>query len=219
MKKDNLIGKRYGNLTVLEMHDVVRGHVRWRCACDCGKEKLAFGHKLKDGQIKSCGCKRYSYGHHQTETRLYHIWCTMKARCNRETSVKYKNYGGRGIKLCEQWQSFEPFFEWSMANGYRDNLSIDRINVNGNYEPSNCRWTDNETQANNKGNTKYFEYRGQSLTLRQLSRICGKSYGILYRRISRGWSVEEAAETPKLYGHKLTEYKQSTLCNGGSTGR
>ncbi len=134
----------------------------------------------------------------------------MKARCNRKSSNKYKEYGGRGIKLCEEWQSFEPFYEWSLKNGYSDDLSIDRIDVNGNYEPDNCRWATNITQSNNKRDTKRYLYKGEPHTIRELSILSGKSYGLIDKRMRRGWSVEDAIEVPLLGGHDLNEYKSST---------
>ena len=210
MKIVDLTGKRFGYLKVIKQDGVIRSHKTWLCECDCGNKKVVIGSKLLQGQVKSCGCMHNFYGHHQTNTRLYHIWCTMKARCNRKSSNKYKEYGGRGIKLCEEWQSFEPFYEWSLKNGYSDDLSIDRIDVNGNYEPDNCRWATNITQSNNKRDTKRYLYKGEPHTIRELSILSGKSYGLIDKRMRRGWSVEDAIEVPLLGGHDLNEYKSGT---------
>ena len=137
-----MTGLRFGALTVVAFTEVnSRGQAMWKCRCDCGAEKVVSGTKLREGQIKSCGCLHYKYGHGKTNTRLYHIWRTMKARCLDKNSQKYNRYGGRGISIYEEWrENFQSFFEWAMANGYRDDLSIDRIDVDGNYEPGNCQW-------------------------------------------------------------------------------
>lgn len=140
--RKDLSGQRFSHLSVIDFAGIGKnGHALWRCLCDCGTEKVIVGHKLTEGEAKSCGCMHYKYGHGKTETRLYHIWRTMKARCLSKTSNKYKNYGGRGIKVCDEWRdNFQCFYDWSMANGYTDELTIDRIDVDGNYQPDNCQW-------------------------------------------------------------------------------
>ena len=135
----------------------------------------------------------------------------MKARCNRPSSNKYQSYGGRGIKLYPEWEKFESFYEWAMSHGYQDNLSIDRINNDGNYEPDNCRWATAIQQSNNTRANKKYEYRGETLTLAEISRKYGVKYALLNRRLRRGWSIEDAITTPKLGGHDLNEYKASLI--------
>lgn len=151
--KENLIGKEFGILLVKE-YDYKQK--RWNCQCKCGKETKVETSKLKSGKTKSCGCLRAEQKrqeltkHGMRETRLYRIWHSMKCRCQLERHKSYKNYGGRGIRVCDEWQAFEPFRDWAMDNGYTDKLTIDRIDVNGNYEPSNCRWIPMAEQSKNR---------------------------------------------------------------------
>ena len=131
-------------------------------------------------------------------TRLYKEWRAMKNRCSCSTWEDYGNYGGRGITVCEEWEkSFEAFRDWAIANGYRDDLTLDRKNVNGNYEPSNCRWATLKEQANNTRKSRYIEYKGERKTIRQWADETGINYQTLYSRITtKKWSIEKALTTP-----------------------
>ena len=217
MKQVDMIGQSYNYLRVLNYAGRnKRGDLLYECEClACGKHKIIAGKKLRHGEIKSCGCMHHKYGHGQTDTRLYHIWCTMKARCNRPTAQKYARYGGRGIKLCEEWQAFENFYKWSMENGYAEDLSIDRIDNDGNYEPSNCRWVDNKTQSNNTSTNRRFVFMGKEYTMAQISDMTNVPYRLISRRISRGWSIEDAINVPLLGGHDLQEYKAGLVESTG----
>jgi hypothetical protein len=138
--------------------------------------------------------------HKMSYTRIYKTWMGMKSRCAYEKDKHYLNYGGRGIKVCDEWQNnFSTFYEWAMANGYSDNLTIDRVDVNGNYEPNNCRWVDRKTQANNRTNNKVIEYRDEMHTLAEWSEILGVKYETLAARLNKyKWSVEQAFSTGPL---------------------
>lgn len=201
----DLTGQRFGRLTVISFsHKNKRGVVYWSCKCDCGKETVASRSDLRGGNTQSCGCyrlqriKETNSTHQESHTRLFKTWCSMRERCTYPRNNHYHIYGGRGIKVCDEWQEFIPFRDWALANGYRDDLTIDRIDPDGNYCPENCRWTDAKTQANNKRNNRLIEYKGQTKTLAQWCRdFPGLSAGTIKSRIYLyGWSVERAFETP-----------------------
>lgn len=129
--------------------------------------------------------------------RLYHIWFDMKRRCYQKQNKRWEKYGGRGIKVCPEWvNNFQAFFDWSMANGYADNLTIDRIDMDGDYSPDNCRWADEIQQANNRSNNHYITYHGETKTMMEWSRELVVSYTTLRRRINAGWDIEKAFERP-----------------------
>ena len=154
----DLTGQKFGRLTVIErVESAKKKNTIWRCLCDCGVEKNIPACDLKSGHTKSCGCllrekaSKLKTKHKETGTQLYNTWCSMKARCCNRNHEHYKYYGERGITVCDDWKNdFVKFRDWALSNGYSDNLTIDRINVNGNYEPENCRWATKEVQAQNK---------------------------------------------------------------------
>lgn len=173
----NLIGQRFGRLTVVDFCEVKAHKARWKCVCDCGLVVIATTGNLKSGNTKSCGCIRretaaaqgkanITHGNsHSNRTRLYTIWCGMRQRCNNEHREAYALYGGKGVKVCEEWNDFRVFREWALTHGYNDTLSIDRINHNGNYCPDNCRWitlSENVARANKNHSTRKV-IRGEGL--------------------------------------------------------
>lgn len=173
----DLKGKNFHMLTVVEYYGVSeKKQIYWRCVCDCGNEILVKTSDLNQGSIKSCGCWRRKVGHNNYKfgcrnNRLYHIWRGMKARCYNPNSPSYKYYGGRGIEVCDEWKNdFSSFQTWAMNNGYADDLSIDRIDFNGNYCSDNCRWETSTSQNNNKRNNVYLTLGDRTQTLAQWCR-------------------------------------------------
>ena len=163
----DLTGQRFGRLVVLKRAENKGERPMWLCECECGNIKTVRGCDLKNGHTQSCGCLHKEVvtsilesnvnqnSHGKRRTRLYSIWCGVKTRCFNEGRKCFKDYGGRGITVCDEWRnSFEAFYEWAMANGYADNLTIDRIDVNGDYSPENCRWITLDQQQRNKRTTK-----------------------------------------------------------------
>ncbi len=176
----DLTGKTFGELVVIGRTKKKSMPVYWDCKCSCGKIKSVAAKHLKSGATKSCGCKQHirsHYIHGMTGTKLYKTRIHMLERCNNPKDKSYKNYGGRGIKVCEEWsKSFTSFRDWALANGYKEGLSIDRIDVNGNYEPSNCRWITMAEQANNTTRSVYITHNGETLTKADWVRKIGIKY-------------------------------------------
>ena len=209
----DLTGQRFGRLVALALvpkeikHDTTR-QAFWLCQCDCGNKHISGSKSLRNGDTRSCGCitKERLTKHGGYGTRLYGIFDKMKSRCNNINSKDYKNYGGRGIKVCDEWQDdtngFINFYNWAINNGYQDNLSIDRINNDGNYEPDNCRWTDAVTQSNNRRTSKFITYNGETKTITQWSKSTGIGQTVIAQRLKRGWTIEETLTISPVGHHR-----------------
>lgn len=201
IKHPDLTGKRFGKLVVLEKADVKNNLRHWKCKCDCGNITIVGASQLVGNRTKNCGCLRkvcHTKTHGLTKTRLHRIWSGIKNRCYNSKDKHYKYYGKRGILMCDEWKNdFMTFRKWALENGYEENLSIDRIDVNGNYEPPNCRWATNKTQQNNKTDNVKIEYNGETHTVAEWSEQLGICYETLYSRLSYGWTTEEV-----LFGKK-----------------
>ena len=202
----DLTGQRFGRLIVLERaKNNKNGQVCWKCKCDCGNIKIVQSNHLRQGDTKSCGClekenlNKYAHQktHGQSNTRLYNIWCKIKARCNNINSPDYKRYGGRGINICNEWLHFENFYNWSINNGYSENLSIDRINNNQGYNPENCRWITMFEQTGNKRNNHIIFYKEKEQTIAEFAREYNIEYSTLWARLCvYNWSIEKSLLTP-----------------------
>ena len=190
----DLTGLKFGNLTVISNYGKIKGSTYWQCQCDCGKIKIMNHYNLLNGKSTSCGClkgqkiSKNKSTHDKTNTKIYKLWLGIKARCNNINNPKYKNYGGRGIKVCNEWQNdFMSFYNWATNNGYNENAeygkcTIERIDVNGDYEPSNCTFKNLKEQANNRTTNVFIEYNGENHTLKQWSEILNLNYKAVFNR-------------------------------------
>lgn len=192
--KHDLTSRKFGKLTVEKYAFSKNGRAGWLCKCECGNEKVVSSGDLLYGQVKSCGCLHKATKHNLSNTKIYSAWKNIKARCYNKNSSHYNCYGARGISVCEEWKNnFMAFYNWSINNGYKEGLSIDRIDNNGNYEPNNCRWCDRITQANNTRTNHFITYNGKTQTITQWSRELGLSRGVLWNRIyCYKWTIERA---------------------------
>lgn len=212
-KTVDLTGNRFGRLTVIKPDGFYyspkgRKETLWLCRCDCGNEIKTRSCNL-GRYTNSCGClrkeitsKNYKI-HGKTGSRLYRIWMRMKQCCYNPNNPNYKHYGGRGITVCKEWKDdFQAFYDWAIASGYDYNAefgecTIDRIDVNGNYEPSNCRWTNVDIQSRNKRSNITIEFRGQTKVLKDWAKELGISYNTLYSRLhNSNWDIEKSFTKP-----------------------
>ena len=197
----DLTGKKFGKLTAVAVEKSHGGHIYWRCTCECGAEKIVRGSHLLDGHTTSCGCSPPRKTHGESRSRLYVIWNNMKQRCGNPVDPEYQAYGGRGITVCSEWcNSFEAFRDWALANGYSDDLTIDRKNNDGPYTPENCRWATPKQQSNNTRRNRTYIHNGQEKTIPRLAMESGLRQGTIRERLSRGWTLEEALSPLKPTG-------------------
>lgn len=195
-----MIGQKFNRLTII---DILPKH-RVLVKCDCGTIKEVYYYDLVYEKIKSCGCWnkektiKMNTTHNKSKTRLYKTWQGMKKRCYNHKNNQYKNYGGRGITVCQEWlDDFMNFYNWSIENGYADNLTIDRIDVNGNYSPDNCRWATIKEQGFNRRNNHLLTFKNVTKTMKEWSIEVGLNYDCIRSRINDyGWTVEKSLTTP-----------------------
>ena len=175
----------------------------WLCRCDCGETRIVRGSHLTGKNTRSCGCldrevvSKNAIKHGMRYSRLYNIWGKMKERCFNPNADNYRHYGGKGIKVCDEWLTFEGFYEWAKSSGYRDDLTIDRINVFGNYCPDNCRWATMREQANNTTRNHTITIRNETKTVQGWADEVGISRSTILSRLQNGWSPEDAVLMPK----------------------
>ena len=206
MRHKDLTGQKFNMLTVKTFAFIRDSHAYWNCVCDCGKESVVCASRLLRGTTKSCGClikttprprgKRV-YIRTVEKDRLYNIFMEMKKRCYNSNCRSYKDYGARGIAICNEWLCNPKLFRlWSLTNGYRDDLTIDRINVNGNYEPNNCRWVSAKKQANNRRSNLLITFEGKTMSAAEWCELKGWNRHVIPARLKSGWSLEKAMTTP-----------------------
>jgi hypothetical protein len=200
---NDLEGKKFNMLTVIKkVGKDKRKNILWLCKCDCGNDKTAITTNIKNGNILSCGCikKHNNKTHGKTETKLFKVFQNIKQRCYNQNNKKYKNYGERGIVICDDWlNDFTNFYNWAMDNGYQEDsgLTLDRIDVNGNYEPGNCRWADMKTQQNNKTINLNVTINGKTQTAKQWEEEYNLTQGTVARRLRLGWEEDKLLIPPK----------------------
>lgn len=203
MNINDIVGKYFRELKVIEYSNksqnintkgrMVTKHY-YRCECNCGnKNYIAERQGLLHGTVRSCGCLSKKKNHGESKTRLYRVWTNMKDRCYNERNDEYTRYGGRGIRVCEEWvHNYRSFRDWSKSNGYNNKLTIDRIDNNKGYSPDNCKWATYEVQANNTSRNHLIEYKGETKTLSEWSKFLKISYTTLRKRFNDGWDTERA---------------------------
>lgn len=204
MKLIDLTGNRYGKLVVIKRHECNKnGHPLWDCICDCGNTKVASGALLRMGRVKSCGCllpeANYCMNvkHGMSDSHLYAVWNSMKGRCYNPNNCSYKRYGARGITVCKEWIDFEGFSLWALSSGYKEGLSIDRIDNDGNYCPENCKWSTTKEQNNNRIVSLIFTHNGKTQNLSAWCEELNLPYFRTWQRIVQyGYSFEQAISLP-----------------------
>lgn len=216
-RTEEIVGKKINSLTVLQKTRKCNkgSDYYYLCRCDCGNYKEIAGQSIKRQSTKSCGCFNRTkpsnhITHHQSKTKLYWIYKGMKARCYNSKNDKYRYYGGRGISLCKEWLGKDGalnFIDWATKNGYKDGLSIDRINVNGNYSPENCRWVTHQEQMFNRSNSVIIDGINLAEYVTQKGIISRK---LAYQRYKTGWDLVDIVTVPPLKGgQKLETWKKT----------
>lgn len=192
----DLSGKRFGKLVAIEIVGDTSQHTNWLCKCDCGNTRVIRSDSLRNGRLPSCGCAKGTFHktHGMKRTRVYGAWHSMHQRCRNTNILVYKDYGGRGIRVCERWKSFEAFYEdmGDPPSGY----SLDRIDNSGNYEPGNCRWATWTQQNRNTRATILVAYDGAMVPLMELADRFNIPHSRLRQRLNRGWDISLALTAP-----------------------
>ena len=208
-RAENLLNQKFGRLTVIaraENHVQPSGksYTQWLCRCECGNEVVVRSANLKKGHTKSCGCWQRDKvtTHGLKKTRLYVIWRDIKLRCFNPNANNFKDYGAKGVTMCDEWKNnFKNFYDWAMSNGYnkdakRGECTIDRIDNSKGYCPQNCRWIDNLAQQNNRINNRFLTYNGKKQTVAEWGRELNMPRHALCARLYSGWSIEKTLTTP-----------------------
>ena len=195
----NQIGQRFGRWTVLSVAKTGK-HIYLNCLCDCGTKRVVNRETLHNGRSKSCGClhkeivkkQKVNFKHGHSKTKLYAVWKTMRQRCKAKSGINYKHYSSKGIHVCPEWKDdFQAFYNWAMSNGYQEGLEIDRIDVNGGYNPENCRWVTHMVNADNRRSVFHYEYEGKTYNAKELSLLLGYCGYYVSYHLRQGKSIKE----------------------------
>lgn len=211
-KKVEMIGKRFGRLTVLnetERRDK-NGNIYYECKCDCGKFVTVIGTSLRRKATKSCGClnrEKITKENPFYKDKLYRVWASMKGRCYNKNNKAYCNYGAREIYICEEWKKdYAAFRDWAVSNNYKDGLTIDRIDNDKGYSPDNCRWVTMKEQQNNKRCNRKITINGETKTVKEWSEYANIQYATLVRRLELGWSDDNLLKPAnQKYNHSIKQ--------------
>jgi hypothetical protein len=206
------VGDRFGRWVVIDIPDLIEDrypngqlhHPRWLCLCDCGTRRLVTGGNLLGGHSRSCGCATAESAalrfrtHGQAGTRLHQVWGNMIQRCHNPANERYGYYGGRGIRVCEEWEDFAMFRDWALKAGYREGLTIERLDNDGDYEPGNCTWTTRQRQARNRRTNRFLTAFGEVKTVADWAEDprCQVGYYTLHSRLGLGWPSQRAISMP-----------------------
>lgn len=223
----DITGQRYGRLVAIEraenrVSESGKVRARWLCKCDCGREKIVLLDDLRGGHTNSCGClgdesrRNSSKTHGMTGTRIYVEWLSMKARCYNKETKSYSRYGGRGVTICKEWlDDFMNFYNWAMANGYRDDLTIERKDVNGDYCPENCCWITQKEQAKNRRATlRTKDKNGNEVYAMDVAKENGIKMSVVVARKAKGWDLDKALNTPLIQQTLKRKVSQISLETG-----
>lgn len=215
-KRTDLTGYIFGRLTVIERGRTSNDRPGWMCMCVCGTLTTVETTKLKSGHTKSCGClinevlRELHKTHGMSGTKVYRTWKSIRGRCYNKNNSEYFRYGARGIKVCKRWGIFENFYK-DMGDPPTPDHSIDRIDNNGNYEPSNCRWATPKDQSSNRRSSVFLTYKGETKTVCEWSKLLNILDLTLYSRVKRGWTDEEVLSTPVRKSNRIYKKKQNSI--------
>ena len=219
----DITGQRFGRLVAVcytGKKTFPSGNAIWQFKCDCGNTVERTRPDVKVSKTPSCGCyvkeraSNLNKTHGGRHDRLYLVWMDMRRRCSDKKDSNYSRYGGRGIKVCDEWKEYSAFKYWAYQSGYNPDAkygkcTIDRIDTNGNYCPGNCRWADAKTQNNNRRNNRVIEFNGKKQTLKQWTEELNLNYGMIDKRLNAGWDVERAFSQPQRITRRTVIHKET----------
>lgn len=212
----DITGLRSGKLVALYPTNKIKsGYVLWMCQCDCGNKKEIRSSHLVDGRIKACGCNGGAKTHGMKNTPMYRSWIHMRSRCYDTNCFPYKDYGGRGIKMSPEWRADFMNFYNDMKDTWKPGLTVDRIDVNGDYEKFNCRWLSRSEQVANRRCSRWVETLEGRMTITQAANRIGISYLAMFQRIRQGWPIEKLL-LPSNFKQRIMPYRKHAKWQSGS---